>query len=147
MRRPRIKRSRPRAGFSLLEMLVAVIVFGTVLTTFLPMMRSVREQQRGTDQHLLALREADNLLEIISTRDWNELTNEELGKLTLPEDVASRLPNGTLKIEVSESTEQAASKRVAVTVSWTSKLTQPARTVRLAAWFPRTQLSEKEARP
>ena len=91
-----------RAGFSLLEMFVAVVVFGTVLMTFLPLMQSVGNQQRITDQRLLALREANNLLEQLSVRQWSELSSDELVKISLPEDVRSRLPQAGMQIELAQ---------------------------------------------
>ena len=126
----------------MLEMFVSVVLFGTVLVTFLPMTHAVREQQRATDQHLLALREAENLLELICVRPWSELTNEALAKLKLPDAAAARLPNVEWEIEVAESSEPPVSKRVTVLVRWGAKPTQPARSVRLAAW-----ITKREARP
>lgn len=128
-----------RVGFTLLEMFVAVIVFGTALVTFLPMMQSVGFQQRLTDQRLLALRESENLLEQLAPRKWSELTAEELAKLSLSEDVKSRLPKAALKMEVNEPAEPPSSKRVSVQLSWTPRTGQAAQSVRLAAWFFRPE--------
>lgn len=128
-----------RAGFSLLEMFVAAVVFGTALITFLPMMQSVGFQQRLTDQRLLALREAENLLEQLAPRKWNELTTEELAKLSLSENVKSRLPQAVLKVDVNEPAEPAASKRVAVQLTWTPRAGQAPQSVRLASWFFNTK--------
>ena len=128
-----------RAGFSLLEIFVAVVVFGTVLMTFLPLMQSVGQQQRMTDQRLLALRETNNVLEQLAQRQWKELTTEELAKLTLPDDVKSRLPQAAMQIDVSESAEQPTSKRVAVKLSWTPRSSQAAQSVTLFAWFFQTE--------
>ncbi len=127
--------TRTRAGFTLLEMFVAAVVFGTALVTFLPMMQSVGFQQRLTDQRLLALREAENLLEQLTPRKWSELTTDELAKLSLSENVKSRLPQAVLKVDVTEPAEPAASKRVAVQLSWTPRSGQAPQSVRLAAWF------------
>ncbi|MFM9962123.1 MAG: hypothetical protein ACKV2Q_12960 [Planctomycetaceae bacterium] len=128
-----------RAGFSLLEMFVAVVVFGTVLMTFLPLMKSVGTQQRMTDQRLLALRETNNLLEQLSQRKWNELTEAELAKLSLPDDVKSRLPQAAMRIELTEPDEPLRSKRVAVKVSWTPRTGQAAQSVQLVTWFFATE--------
>ena len=128
-----------RAGFTLFEMFVAVVVFGTALLTFLPMMQAVGNQQRLTEQRLLALREAENLLEQLAPRKWSELTTEELGKLSLSDNVKSRLPHAGLKVEVAEPAEPLSSKRVAVQLSWTPHAGQAPQSVRLAAWFFRTE--------
>ena len=120
-------------------MFVAVAVFGTVLMTFLPLMQSVGNQQRMTDQRLLALREANNVLEQLSLRKWNELTAAELAKISLPDDVKSRLPQGTMQVELNEPAQQPPSKRVSVTLNWTPRSGQAAQSVQLAAWFFQTE--------
>ena len=130
---------RSRAGFSLLEMFVAVIVFGTALVVFLPMMQAVGFQQRQTDLRLLALREAENLLEELAPRPWDELTSESLASQSLSDEAKSRLPQAALKLELSEPAEPAASKRVSVQVSWSPRTGQAAQSVRLSAWFFRTE--------
>ncbi|GDY07703.1 hypothetical protein LBMAG52_11890 [Planctomycetia bacterium] len=124
-----------RAGFSLLEMFVAAVVFGTALVTFLPMMQSVGFQQRLTGQRLLALREAENLLEEIAPQAWSELTQEFVESQSLSDEAKSRLPQCELDIDVSEPAEPAASKQVTVRVSWTPRSGQAPQSVRLAAWF------------
>ena len=142
MKHPSIRirhRSTRRRGFTLMETFVAAVVFGTVLTTFLPLMHSVRQQQRATDQHLLALREVDNVLELLSQRPWRELTAEELSKLALADDVKTRLPQSALRIEVDEPAEQPPSKRVAVHVSWTPRSGRPLQSVRVVAWFAKRE--------
>ena len=136
---PHARVPHDRAGFSLLEMFVAVVVFGTVLMTFLPLMQSVGTQQRMNDQRLLALREANNMLEQLSQRKWNELTADEMAKVTLPDDVKSRLPQAALQIDLSEPAEKPPSKRVAVKLSWTPRSGQAAQSVQLAAWFFQTE--------
>lgn len=131
--------SNDRGGFTLLEMFVAVVVLGTLLATFLPLMQSVGYQQRLTDQRLLALREAENLLEILTPRPWNELTQEFAESQSLSDEAKSRLPQGTLDIDVTQPTEPADSKKVTVQVIWTPRPGQAAHKVQLAAWFFRTE--------
>ena len=135
-------RSSRRAGFTLLEMIVATVVFGTVLLTFLPLLQSVRQQQRATEQQLRALCEAENLLEVLSQRPWAQLTTAELARLELADDVQARLPQAALQIDVDEPAEQPPSKRLTVRVSWTPRAGRPVQSVRLVAW-----LAKREAQP
>lgn len=128
-----------RAGFTLLEMFVSVVVFGTALLTFLPMIKSVGNQQRFTEQRLLALREAENLLEQLAPRLWNELTKETLASQTLSDEAKSRLPQPTLKLDVTEPDEPKDSKRVTVHLSWLPRSGQAAQSIQLSAWFFRTE--------
>jgi hypothetical protein len=112
------------------------------LLTFVPLLHSVHQQQRATEQHLLALREAENVLELLSQRPWMELSAAELSKLKLADDVKARLPRAALQIEVDKPAEQPPSKRLAVRVSWTPRGDRPAQTVRLVAW-----VTKKEVQP
>lgn len=130
---------RLRSGFSLLEAFVAVVLLGSVMLTFLPMAHTVREQQRSTDQELVALREAENVLEQIAARPTLERNASGLSKLKLSEPANSRLPNAELKIEVSEPTGSPASFRIAVVIRWSSHSAKKTRSVQLAAWFPVTE--------
>lgn len=136
---PNVSHRSLRAGFSLLEMFVAVVVFGTALLTFLPMIQSVGNQQRFTEQRLLALREAENLLEQLAPRPWSELTKETLASQTLSDEAKSRLPQPTLKLDVAEPAEPAGSKRVTVHLSWLPRSGQAAQSVQLSAWFFRAE--------
>lgn len=128
-----------RAGFSLLEMFVAAVVFGTAVITFLPMMQTVGLQQRLAGQRLLALREAENLLEHLTPQTWSELTQEFVESQSLSDEAKSRLPQPELDIDVTEPAEPAASKQVTVRVSWTPRPGQAPQSVRLVAWFFNTK--------
>ena len=131
-------KSQPRRGFTLFEIFVAVLVFGTVLTTFVPLMRGVHNQQHDTDLHLLAVREADNHLEEISQWPWQDLVADKLSQRTLSETVKSHLRNPELRVAVEEQKQADATltKRVAVEITWLPHVGQPTKTVRLVAWFP-----------
>lgn len=128
-----------RAGFTLFEMFVAAVVFGTALVTFLPMMQSVGNQQRFTEQRLLALREAEGLLEQLASRPWSELTKESLSLQKLSDEAKSQLPQPTLKLEVTEPAEPPGSKRLTVHVNWTPRSGQAPQSVKLTAWAFRTE--------
>jgi len=133
----RWRRSR-RRGFTLFEIFVAVAVFGSVLATFVPLMQSVHKQQRAADQQLLALREADNLLEEISQQSWQALIPDELAKRTLSETAKAHLLKSELRVTVDEQAGPPVAKRVSVEVSWTPHAGQPTKSVRLVAWFSAT---------
>ncbi len=126
----------------MLELFVATVLFGAVLATFLPLMKSVAQMQRATDRQKIALREANNVLEEIAPRPWSELTAEALSEIKLPDSVKSNLPDATLKISVNEQSEPVVAKRVAVQLSWLPQPGRPTESVRLAAWF-----TEQEVRP
>src|SRR5262245_37967540 len=112
------RRSSARSGFTLFEIFVAVIVFGSVLATFVPLMQSVNQQQLAADQQLLALREADNLLEEIAQRPWKELTTDALSGLTLSDAAKSQLPKSELRAEIQDQPGPPITKRTSVEVIW-----------------------------
>jgi hypothetical protein len=140
MKRPQYQKnkSQPRNAFTLFEIFVAVLVFGSVLTTFIPLVRGVHNQQHDTDLHLLAVREADNVLEEISQWPWNDLVADKLNQRTLSETVKSHLRQPELRVTVEEQTQtkQSVTKRVVVEITWLPHIGQPTKTVRLVAWFP-----------
>jgi len=140
MKRPQYLKVKPqsRRAFTLFEIFVAVLVFGSVLTTFVPLMRGVHSQQRETDLHLLAVREVDNLLEEIGQLPWSDLTAMELNKRTLSASVKSHLRQSELRITVDDQkpANAKATKRVSVELTWQPHVGQPDKTVRLVAWFP-----------
>ena len=130
------------------EVFVAVLVFGSVLTTFVPLMRGVSAQQRDTDLQLLALREADNVLEEISQLPWKELIADELAKRTLSDTAKGHLLKSQLRVTVDEQAGPPVAKRVSVEVSWTPHAGQPTKSVRLVAWFsPTDGKSATEGQP
>ena len=140
MKRPQYRKpkSQPRRGFTLFEIFVAVLVFGSVLTTFIPLMRGVHSQQRDTDLHLLALREADNVMEELSQWPSQDLVADKLGQHPLSDTVKSHLRQPELRVTVEEQkqTELNVTKRVTVEITWLPHTSQPTKTVRLVAWFP-----------
>ena len=135
MKRPQYRKpkSQPRRGFTLFEIFVAVLVFGSVLTTFIPLMRGVHSQQRDTDLHLLALREADNVMEELSQWPSQDLVADKLGQHPLSDTVKSHLRQPELRVTVEEQmqTELNVTKRVTVEITWLPHTSQPTKTVRL----------------
>ena len=128
-----------RAGFTLFEMFVAAALFGTALVTFLPLIQSVSQQQRFTEQRLLALREADGLLERLASGTWNELTKDLLRSQILSDEAKARLPHPELVFDLIEPAEPPGSKKLTVHVSWTPRSGQAAQSVQLSAWVFRTE--------
>ncbi len=151
MKRPQYPKPQPQArrAFTLFEIFVAVLVFGSVLTTFIPLMRGVHSQQHDTDLHLLAVREADNVLEELSQWPWNDLVADKLSQRTLSETAKSHLRQPELRVTVEEQkgVDVPVTKRVAVEITWQPHVCQPTKTVRLVAWFPAMDVKPVEVKP
>jgi hypothetical protein len=116
-------------------MAVAATVFGTALIAFVPLLKSVGEQQRAAQQHFFALREADNVLERLTQRPWNEITTDEFAKITLTEEAQQFLPQAKLQVTVHESPQLPREKRVSVELSWMPRRGNAHQSVKLVAWF------------
>ncbi len=119
----------------MLEIFVAAAVFGSVLTTFVPLLQSALRLQRTTELELLALREADNLLESLRQTPWQKLTDDELSKQSLSEIATERLPKAELKVTVVDAAEKPTSKQVTVAVTFFLRDGQPRRSIQLSSWF------------
>ena len=107
---------RRRRGFTLIEMIVATILFAALLSTFVPLMKAIAKTQRGTERQRIALREANDLLVQITQRSWADLTVDSLNKLTLPDAAKSVLPQAMLDFDVAEIAEPIVSKQVSVRI-------------------------------
>ena len=129
-----------RAGFTLIELIVATILFAAVLSTFVPLMKAISKTQRATERHRIALREANNLLELISQRSWADLTVESLKKLKLPSAAQTALPQSHLQFDVAEQAEPFVSKKVSVQIRWLPLPGRPTESVQLVAWFPAREM-------
>lgn len=145
----RKNKPQPRRAFTLYEIFVAVLVFGSVLTTFVPLMRGVHSQQHDTDLHLLAVREADNLLEEISQWPWNDLVADKLSQRKLSEAAKAhfRQPELRVTVEEQQGADMKTTKRVVVEITWLPHVGQPKKTVRLVAWFPAFDAKPVEVKP
>lgn len=116
-------------------MAVAAAVFGTALISFVPLLKSVGNQQRAAQQHFFALREADNVLERLTQRPWKELSADELARITLTDEAKQYLPQAKLQVTVHESQELPREKRVSVELSWMPRSGNAHHSVKLVAWF------------
>lgn len=125
-----------RRGFTMLEMIVAAALLGTLLVVSLNMLGAAADWRRAADRRQLALFEAGNIMERIAARPWDQLTDEALADVRLPERIGRRLPGAELKIEVTDSppTEKPASKRIAVSIRWRDRAGTLLPPVGLTTW-------------
>lgn len=132
--------SSGRAGFTLIELIVATILFGAVLSTFVPLMKAISRTQRATERQRIALREAHNILQQIAQRSWADLAVDSLNKLELPESAQTVLPQASLEFDVTETVEPFVSKQVLVRIRWLPQPGRPTESVQLVAWFPAREM-------
>ena len=123
-----------RRGFTLLELGAAGIMLVAMLAVCLQFFRAAATQRRALQQRRTALRAADNVMERLCARPWEQLTTEHARDLPLGEQVRSTLPGSELTIEIVQSDQDPAEKRITVQVRWPGGHGQPDRSVRLVAW-------------
>lgn len=127
-----------RSGYSLVELISAMIVLGIVFTISISILATTAKQRIATEQRQFALQYAATLLERATIKEWAGLTEgpQEIPPAT--DDAKAMLPGLEANVHVKELTDDGNAKLVAVTVRWTGRAGQVNAPVQLTAWvFPR----------
>ena len=123
-----------RRGYSMIELLVAAGLLATLLTVCVQLTGAASAEQRALRQRQAAMNEAANVLERLSIRPWNELTDKSPGELPLSAAARQSIPEGRLEVHVAQPADQAGAKRISVIIRWPDRNGRPEQTVRLTAW-------------
>jgi hypothetical protein len=123
-----------RRGFTLLEAATAGILLVVMLMVCLAFFRAMADQRRAIHHHRLAVQEANNVMERLCSRSWEELTPENVRALPLDPEVQQALPGAKLTVEISPSGDEPAGKRISVVLQWSTGPERPDGSVRLVAW-------------
>jgi Tfp pilus assembly protein PilV len=118
---------------TLLELVVAAALLGTILIICLQLLAATAQQRRHADQRQLALVEVENTMERLAAWPWNELTPKTTAGQLSPT-VRSRLPGAELKVEVTTSSAEPSAKRIAVTLRWQDHSGQFEKPVTIVTW-------------
>lgn len=126
-----------RPGYSLVELVSALIILGVVFTLSISILTNVAYQRRAAEQRQFALQHAANLLEQFTSHPWSELPPGSQ-KLQPPSpDLLSMLPELDQQVEVQIVKDELDAKRVSVAVTWKNRHGQFQSPVRLSGWvFP-----------
>jgi prepilin-type N-terminal cleavage/methylation domain-containing protein len=133
-----------RRGYSIIELLVATALLATLLTVCVQLSGTATAEQRAVGQRQAAMNEAANVLERLSIRPWDELTDKNLSELPLSAAARQSVPEARLEVRVVQPAGQPGVKRISVLVRWPDRDGRPERTVRLTAWRYR---AAQEVRP
>jgi len=128
------KRMLPRRGFTILELSVAMIILGALMTLCVKWVGASGAQQREVRWREAALAEAANVMERLAAQKWDELSPERVAKVAISEETRQRLPDGSLAVQVTQSAGEPVAKEIAVTVRWRPRTGVPDAQVRLVAW-------------
>ena len=133
--------SRKRRGTTLLEMMVSCILVSAAVATAIPILSAMKIQRRGTSERQAALIEAENILERLAARNWDELTQQSVTQLELSDWVKSRLPQPQLVTTIRPVPDGPPAKEIRVHIEWQSFQNQSV-DVDLSAWvYSRTGAS------
>ncbi len=122
-----------RRGTTLIELMVAAALLGTILVVCLQLVAATTMQRRAADQRRLALMEVENAMERLAARPWNELTPQTAAGPLSPA-VHSRLPGAELKADVTTSAAEPGAKRIAVSLRWKDNSGRFTKPVTIVAW-------------
>jgi hypothetical protein len=127
-----------RRGVTVLELSIATILVATVLAGTAQLLSVVAAQQRESERRLAALHEAANHMERLAVWPWDELTSENLAQLQLSPETSQALPQGLLRVQVTDGAaageENPVGKRLSVEVAWRNSAGREVEPVRLVAW-------------
>ena len=134
-------RVRSRSGTTLLEVVVAGVILGTIPLIALTTLAAASAQNRDSLARMDALIEAENVIDVFSTRPWNEINGSAGQSMRLSDWAAGQLKGGTLNVQVTELED---SKRIEVTVRWHAGPEQR-RDVSLVTWVYRSSARSRRA--
>ncbi len=123
-----------RRGFTILELTVAMIILGALMSLCLKWVAATGGQQREARWRQAALCEAANVMERLAAQTWEELSPERMAKASLSEEARQALPGGAVAVQVAQPPGDPEAKEIAVTVRWRSRADTPEARLRLVAW-------------
>jgi type II secretory pathway pseudopilin PulG len=117
-----------RPGFSLIEGTVAVVLLIVAMSTTVKALSWISRERQALDRRAIALQEADNLLD--------RLTSRIDTPPTLSPEAEAALIDGSIMLERSiEASEGDGLERLTVTVRYRDRGGEPAAPVRLTTWI------------
>jgi prepilin-type N-terminal cleavage/methylation domain-containing protein len=108
-------------GYTLLEMMTAMLVLGTATATIVPLAGWAQAQRRAAESRQIAVLEASNIIERISARPWDDVTPEAAAKEKLSPSAARALREPVLKVNVAAVKDDPVGKRVSLEIRWKNR--------------------------
>lgn len=125
---------RIRRGFTLVEMIGTCLLLGAMLSMTVPMVLLVARERQTVEQRQFAVQHAANLLEIVSSRHWSELT---AGEMAIPEadaDLSNVLPNLERSVVVKNFDSTPEARQITALIRWRNPSGQVGQPIRLSTW-------------
>jgi type II secretory pathway pseudopilin PulG len=130
-----------RRAFSLLELTVASVLIGGLMLSVVPTLAWIVRERQAADRQQAAAFAVGNLMERVTALAFDDLTDERLAAIALPESIAKQLPEAALKIMVQSHPESPDARRISIELSWLATSSTRAAPVKLAAWVYRNERS------
>lgn len=133
-------RSSPcHGGFTLLELLVALMMLGTLTAILVPTIAAAHRQRQEVTRHQIALAWLDDCCEQAADVSWDEFTSDRLRQI-LEESFKGSAPEGlTTNVVVDEIAEPVPARVAKFLASWSKGLERPSEEIRLTVWRPRQE--------
>lgn len=126
-----------RRGVTLLEAMVAAVLFVAGSSVVATMVVAAAQQRRGLENHRFAIQHAENLLARLAAQPFDSLTAERAEQIRLAAAEHPALNKDPLRVELTSEAGPPESKRIVVLVAWRTGSGQPARSLRLTTWIYR----------
>lgn len=135
--------SGERAGFSLVELMVASLLLGVVIATVTPLLLWSGAERRAAEQRQLAAEHLANLMEELTARPWNDIAADSPAANELPPELERVLPGAELETSVNTTDDDPPAKRIRLSLRWKGRTGEYLPPTRLTAWVYR----HEEAQP
>jgi len=126
---------RRRRGFTFLEVVVATAMLAVLLATAGQLVVLVNRHARTAEHQATALRTAENCLEEITNRPWDEINEDSVAAIGLPANIRQSWPKAALTGTVKTSSEPLEAKQVSIRLTLNPDARAPQ--VKLTAWVYR----------
>ncbi len=123
-----------RRGFVILEVIVACGLLAVLLTMSVQVLSLMAVERRHVERRAIALVEAANIVERMSTMPYEDIDEARLADVGLSPDVCQLLPDGRASLAVEDESGEVPGKRVRVEIVWTGAAGHPESPVRLTHW-------------
>jgi len=125
--------SEKRRGFGTIELVVALILFGVLVSSIGPIVKRVSTASRVNEERRIAQLELANLMEQVSTLAPEQLQEETIESLRSAVSESVPLPGAKLAAVVADEVDGL--RQVSLSLTWKSAAGGGMKPVRLSAWF------------
>jgi Tfp pilus assembly protein PilV len=135
--------SPARRGSLLAEVTMAAVLLMIAMTLTVKVMGYAGIERRATERRQRALLEVANVMERITAHQFDQVTSDFAGRMTLSDEARRSLPDPELVVDVAEKSPGAGRKvkRIGISLRWRGRSGEWDRPVRLTSWIERREES------